>query len=73
MGACLQAIRPALLEKVQLQFELADLLVQLVLRSVGLLANLLAAVAEDVRQVSQVCFFQPGSGSVSEQATIQTR
>ncbi|HVI78078.1 MAG TPA: hypothetical protein VM715_07920 [Candidatus Acidoferrum sp.] len=36
-------------EKVQLHFQLADLLVELVLLSVGLLAHLLSTVAEDVR------------------------
>src|SRR5437588_3743607 len=40
-------------EKVQLHFQLADLLVELVLLGVGLLAHLLAAVAEDVWQAGQ--------------------
>jgi hypothetical protein len=35
-------------EKVQLHFQLADLLVELVLVGVGLLAHLLAAIAENV-------------------------
>jgi hypothetical protein len=45
-------------EKVQLHFQLADLFVEFVLLGVGLLADLLAAVAEDVGQAS-ACFFQP--------------
>src|SRR5579863_6687498 len=44
-------------EKVQLHFELADLLVELVLLGVGLLAHLFAAVSEDVRQAGQRLFF----------------
>src|ERR1700730_7612052 len=40
-------------EKVQLHFQLADLLVELILFGVGLLAHLLAAVAEYVRQTGQ--------------------
>src|SRR5262249_47650719 len=40
-------------EKVQLHFQLADLFVELVLFGVGLLADLLSAVAEDVWQASQ--------------------
>lgn len=43
-------------EKVQLHFQLADLLVQLVLLGVGLLAHLLAAFAEDIRQAGQSLF-----------------
>ena len=43
-------------EKVQLHFQLADLLVELVLLGVGLLAHLLAAVAEDVGQAGQRLF-----------------
>src|SRR6266849_4373040 len=43
-------------EKVQLHFQLADLFVELVLFGVGLLAHLLAAVAEDVRQTGQRLF-----------------
>ena len=49
-------MRPALFEKVQLHFQLADLFVQLVFFRVGLLAHLLAAVAEDVRQAGQRLF-----------------
>jgi len=49
-------MRPALFENVQLHFQLADLFVQLVLLGVGLLAHLLAAVAEDVRQAGQRLF-----------------
>ena len=44
------------LEKVQLHFQLADLLVELVLIGVGLLAHLLAAVAEDIGQTGQRLF-----------------
>src|SRR5258708_14385534 len=40
-------------EKVQLHFQLADLLVEFVLLGVGLLAHLLAAVAEYIRQAGQ--------------------
>src|SRR3954470_13502124 len=43
-------------EKVQLHFELADLLVEFVLLGVGLLADLLAAVAENVWQPGQRLF-----------------
>src|SRR5277367_2338330 len=43
-------------EKVQLHFQLADLLVELVLVGVGLLAHLLAAVAKDVGQTGQRLF-----------------
>ena len=46
-------------EKVQLHFQLADLLVELVLVGVGLLAHLLAAVAEDSGKPAIACFFQP--------------
>jgi len=50
-------MRPALfLEKVQLHFQLADLLVELVLLRVGLLAHLLAAIAEEIRQTGQGLF-----------------
>src|SRR5215471_9024493 len=43
-------------EKVQLHFQLADLLVELVLLGIRLLAYLLAAVAEDVGQAGQGLF-----------------
>ena len=43
-------------EKVQLHFQLTDLLVELVLICLGLLAHLFAAVAEDVRQTGQRLF-----------------
>jgi hypothetical protein len=43
-------------EKVQLHFQLADLLVEFVLLGVGLLAHLLSAVTEDIRQTSQRLF-----------------
>ena len=43
-------------EKVQLHFELADLLVELVLLGVGLPAHLLTAVAKNVRQAGQRLF-----------------
>src|SRR5271170_7338527 len=43
-------------EKVQLHFQLADLFVELVFLGVGLLAELLAAVAEDVGQTGQRLF-----------------
>jgi hypothetical protein len=43
-------------EKVQLHFQLADLFVQLVFLGIGLLAELLAAVAEDVGQAGQRLF-----------------
>ena len=46
-------------EKVQLHFQLADLLVQLVLLGIRLLADLLAAVAEDVGQARQGLFLPP--------------
>jgi hypothetical protein len=46
-------------EKVQLHFQLADLLVEFVLLGVGLLAHLLAAVAEDVWQAGQRLFLPP--------------
>jgi len=44
------------IEKVQLHFQLADLLVELVLLGIGLLAYLLAAIAEDVGQTGQRLF-----------------
>jgi hypothetical protein len=44
-------------EKVQLHFQLAGLFVELVLLCIGLLAYLLAAVAEDVGQAGQRLFF----------------
>src|ERR1700678_202497 len=43
-------------EKVQLHFQLADLFIKLVFLRVGLLAHLLAAVAEDVGQTRQRLF-----------------
>src|SRR5579863_10040615 len=43
-------------EKVQLHFQLADLFVEFVFLGIGLLADLLAAVAEDVGQASQRLF-----------------
>ena len=43
-------------EKVQLHFQLADLLEEFVLLGVGLLTHLLAAVAEDVGQAGQGLF-----------------
>jgi hypothetical protein len=43
-------------EKVQLHFQLADLFVELVLLGIGLLADLLAAVAEDIGQAGQRLF-----------------
>ena len=43
-------------EKVQLHFQLAYLLVELILLGVGLLAHLLTAVAEDVGQTGQRLF-----------------
>src|SRR5277367_4052545 len=46
-------------EKVQLHFQLADLFVELVFLGVGLLAELLAAVAEDVGQAGQRLLLQP--------------
>ena len=56
MAVCRQSMRPALFEKVQLHFQLADLFVQLVLLGVGLLAHLLATVAENVGQTGQRLF-----------------
>src|SRR6266436_2027954 len=46
-------------EKVQLHFQLPDLFVQFVLFGVGLLAHLLAAVAEDVGQSGERLFLPP--------------
>src|SRR5438309_5117589 len=43
-------------EKVQLHFQLADLLIQFVPFRVGLLADLLAAIAENIRQTGQSLF-----------------
>ena len=43
-------------EKVQLHFQLADLFIQFVLFRVGLLADLLAAIAENIRQTGQSLF-----------------
>jgi hypothetical protein len=43
-------------EKVQLHFQLIYLFVKLVFLAIGLLADLLAAVAEDVAQASQRLF-----------------
>src|SRR5256885_3463296 len=43
-------------EKVQLHFQLADLFIQFVLFRVGLLADLLAAIAENIRQTGQGLF-----------------
>jgi hypothetical protein len=40
-------------EKVQFHFQLANLLIQFVLLCVGLLADRLAAIAEDIRQTRQ--------------------
>ena len=45
-------------EKVQLHFQLANLLIQFVLLGVGLLADLLAAIAENIGQTSRG-FFLP--------------
>jgi len=47
-------------EKVQLHFQLADLFVELILLGIGLLAHLLAAVAENIGQAGQ-CLFLPAS------------
>jgi hypothetical protein len=47
---------PYFFEKVQLHFQLANLLIQFILLCVGLLADLLAAIAEDIRQTSQGLF-----------------
>src|SRR3954451_16608170 len=44
-------------EKVQLHFQLADLSVELVLLCIGLLTNLLAAVATNIGQTSQRLLF----------------
>jgi hypothetical protein len=46
-------------EKVQLHFQLTDLFVEFFLLGVGLLAYLLAAVAEDVGQAGQRLFLPP--------------
>src|SRR3954453_12176621 len=43
-------------EKVQLHFQLANLFIEFVLLAVGLLPNLLAAVAEDIGQTGQSLF-----------------
>ena len=46
----IQVTRPAFFEKVQLQFQLANLLVEFVLLVAGLLPQAVVAVAEDLRQ-----------------------
>ena len=50
-------------EKVQLHFQLTDLFVQFVLLGVGLLAYLLAAVAEISGNPASACFFHLPLGS----------
>jgi hypothetical protein len=55
---CLSSVDEAssFFEKVQLHFQLADLFVELILFGVGLLAYLLATVAEEVGQTGQRLF-----------------
>ena len=52
-----QSMRPALFLESPTPLLLADLFVEFVLLGVGLLAHLLAAVAEHVRQTGQRLFF----------------
>src|SRR5579872_1424384 len=65
MGVCLQSMRPALFLRKSNSTFIADLLIELILLGVRLLAHLLTAVTENVRQSVQRLFLPaPGLGRV---------